>query len=193
MRRHRLVGEQHELLDDAGARRCARTAMIASISPNSDRTTSVSGRSKSIDAAPAPARVAGSRTARASARTSARARAYSRDRRRIAVGQDGVDRRVGHARVAVDDAVVHLVAHDVAAPIDLHQARLHEPIDVRIQAAQPGGQLGRETCARRARGSTPTCRARRLPRRARFPPSRSARRRRCARRASNCRSPAARW
>ena len=51
------------------------------------------------------------------------------------------DRRVGHPRVAVDDAVVNLVAHDRALPIHLHQARLHQPIDVRIQAAESGRQL----------------------------------------------------
>ena len=55
----------------------------------------------------------------------------SLDRRRIAIGQDGVDLGVGHPRVAVDHAVVHLVADDVALAIDFHQARLHQPIDVR--------------------------------------------------------------
>ena len=58
--------------------------------------------------------------------------------------EDGVDVRVGHPLVAVDDAVVHLVAHDLPAAIDFHQARLHEPIDVRIEAAQAGGELVRE-------------------------------------------------
>ena len=64
--------------------------------------------------------------------------------RRIAIGEDAVDRGVGHPLVAVDDAVVELVAHDRAAPIDLHEARLHQPIDVRVQAAQAGRQLRRE-------------------------------------------------
>ena len=39
---------------------------------------------------------------------------------------------------------MELVAHDLAAAIDLHQARLHQPIDVRVEAAQPGRQLRRE-------------------------------------------------
>ena len=63
---------------------------------------------------------------------------------RIAIGQDGVDLGVGHARVAVNHPVVKLVAHDGPLPVDLHQAGLHQPIDVRIEAAQAGGELGRE-------------------------------------------------
>ena len=70
--------------------------------------------------------------------------AYFFDQRRVAVRQDGVDVGVGHPRVAVDHAVVHLVADDVALAVDLHQAGLHQPIDVRIQAAQPGRELRRE-------------------------------------------------
>ena len=60
---------------------------------------------------------------------------------RIAIGQDGVDRRVGHPRVTVDDAVVNLVPHDCPLPIHLHQARLHQTVDLRIQAAESGRQL----------------------------------------------------
>ena len=63
---------------------------------------------------------------------------------RIAVGEDRADVGVGHARVAVDDAVVQLVAHDRAAPIDVHHARLHQPVDVRVQAAQAGGEFRRK-------------------------------------------------
>ena len=44
-----------------------------------------------------------------------------RDGGRIAVGQNGVDGRIGHPRVAVDHAVVHFIADDVAAAVDLHQ------------------------------------------------------------------------
>jgi hypothetical protein len=54
--------------------------------------------------------------------------AVLRDHRRIPFVDDRVDRRVGHARVSVDDAVVHLVAHHAATAIDLHQARLDEAI-----------------------------------------------------------------
>ena len=40
---------------------------------------------------------------------------------------------------------------DLPAPIDFHQARLHEPVDVRVQAAQPGGQLRRKHVSRALR------------------------------------------
>ena len=53
----------------------------------------------------------------------------------IRLRQDRVDVGVGHPRVAVDDAVVDLVADDVAVAIDLHQTGLHEPVDVRVEAA----------------------------------------------------------
>ena len=39
----------------------------------------------------------------------------------ITLGDDAVDGGVGHPLVAVDDAVVKFVPHDLAAPIDLHQ------------------------------------------------------------------------
>ena len=64
--------------------------------------------------------------------------------RGIAIHQDGADVGVGHPRVAVDHAVVHLVADDRPLAIDLHQARLHQAIDVRVEAAQPGRELRRE-------------------------------------------------
>ena len=63
---------------------------------------------------------------------------------RAPVREDGVHRGVRHALVAVDHPVVELVAHHVASAVDLHQARLHQPVHVRVQAAEPGGQLGRE-------------------------------------------------
>ena len=64
---------------------------------------------------------------------------------RIALGQNRIDRRVGHPLVAVNHPVVHFVAHHAAgAAIDLHQARLHQPIDVRIEAAETGRQLVRK-------------------------------------------------
>ena len=126
--------------------RCATLrsdGMIASISPNSESTTSRLGKIEVDGAAPAPARVENLEQL-VHQLEHRHERRVLRQRRRIAVGQDGVHLRIGHARVAVDDAVVHLVAHDVAAAIHFHQARLHEPIDVRVQAAQTGGQLRRE-------------------------------------------------
>ena len=112
--------------------------------------------------------------------------------RRIAVGDDGVDRRVGHPRPAVDDPVVQFVAHHLAAAVDLHQARLHQPVDVGIQAAHAGRQLAREHVDGALRESRPRCRGRSRRGRARCLRARSAPRRRCARRASSGRWPAAR-
>jgi hypothetical protein len=63
---------------------------------------------------------------------------------RVMLRQDRVDVAIGHARVAVDDAVMKFVADDLPAAVDLHQTRLHEPIDVRPQAAQAGRELRRE-------------------------------------------------
>ena len=70
--------------------------------------------------------------------------AILRDRGLIMLGQDGVDLGVRHPCAAVDHAVVHLVPDDIAMAIDLHQARLHQPVDVGIQAAETGRQLRRE-------------------------------------------------
>ena len=62
------------------------------------------------------------------------------DGRRIAVGENRIHCGVGHPRVAVDDAVVHLVAHDRPARVHFHQARLHQPVHVWVEAAQAGGE-----------------------------------------------------
>ncbi len=51
-------------------------------------------------------------------------------------GQDGIDGGVGHARVAVDHAVVKLGARDLAVAGDFHEARLHEAIHVRVERAE---------------------------------------------------------
>ncbi len=64
--------------------------------------------------------------------------------RGIAIHQDGADVGVGHPCVAVNHAVVHFVADHRPLAIDLHQTGLHQAIDVRVQAAQPGRELGRE-------------------------------------------------
>ena len=65
-------------------------------------------------------------------------------RRRVAGGENRVDVRVGHPLVAVDDPVVELHADDVAVASDLHQARLHQPIHVRLERAQSRRQLRRK-------------------------------------------------
>ena len=64
--------------------------------------------------------------------------------RRITIRQDRVHRRVRHPGIAVNDAVVHLVADDVASTIDLHQARLNQSVDVRIEAAESRRQIRRK-------------------------------------------------
>ena len=58
--------------------------------------------------------------------------------------QDRVDVRIGHPRRGVDDAVVELVPHDRTVGVDFHQARLHEAIDARVEAADAGGELRRK-------------------------------------------------
>ncbi len=55
--------------------------------------------------------------------------------------EDAVHLVVRHAGVAVYHPVVKARVHDAAAPVDLHHARLHQPIDVRPQAAEPGREL----------------------------------------------------
>ena len=67
-----------------------------------------------------------------------------RKQRRIAIRQDAVHGGVGHPLVAVDDAVVKFGADHLAVPIDFHQTGLHQSIDVRIEAAETGGELRRK-------------------------------------------------
>ena len=117
--------------------------MIASTTPPSSMITSASFEIEVDRAAPAP-RVVQDREQLLHLLEHRHQRRVLLQQRRIAIRQDPVHRRVGHPLVAVDDAVVELVAHDLPVAIDLHQARLHEPIDVRVQAAQPRRQLGRE-------------------------------------------------
>ena len=117
--------------------------MMASISPSSESTTSVSGRSKSIEPAPPPPRV--QYLEQLPHQLEHRHELdVSRRRRFVAVRENRVDVRICHPRIAVDHSVVDLVADDVAVPIDFHHARLHQAIDVRVQAAQSGRQLRRK-------------------------------------------------
>jgi hypothetical protein len=67
-----------------------------------------------------------------------------RDRPFIAIGQDGVDVRVGHPRIAVDHAVVEFVADDLPLAVHFHQARLHEAIHLGVEAADAGREFRRE-------------------------------------------------
>ena len=53
----------------------------------------------------------------------------------IAHSDNGVDCRVGHARITADDAVVHLVAHHSTIGGHLHEARLDQTVDLGLQRA----------------------------------------------------------
>ena len=66
----------------------------------------------------------------------------SRNRRLVVVGQNGVHLGVRHARVAVNYPVVDFVPHDGPLLVDFHETGLDQAVDVRIQAAEPGRQLG---------------------------------------------------
>ena len=114
--------------------------MIASISPNSDSTTSVAGRSE-IDRPSAPAAGEEQFEQLAHQLEHRRQLGILLHRLRVTFREDRVHGGIGHARIAVDDAFVHLVPHDISATVDLHQARLHETIDMRIEAAQAGREL----------------------------------------------------
>ena len=73
-------------------------------------------------------------------------------------------------------------------PIHLHQARLHQPIDARVEAAQPGRQLLREHVQRALREVHRRAALVRLGVERAALARRSATRRRCARRARSARS-----
>ena len=55
--------------------------------------------------------------------------------------QDCVHVGVGHPCRGLDDAVVELVPHHRPVAIHFHQARLHKPVDLRIEAADARRQL----------------------------------------------------
>ena len=142
VRGHRLVGQQHELFDDA----------VGDVALRGDDGLDGSGvvdddlglGQVEIDRAAAAPPPVENLEQRAHPFEHRHQRRIVRPLHRIAIGDDGVDRRVGHPRAAVDDPVVQLVAHYLAATVDLHQARLHEPVDVRVEAAHAGRQLARE-------------------------------------------------
>ncbi len=69
----------------------------------------------------------------------------------IAAAQDRVNVGVGHPLAGADDPVVELPTDHGPMPVHLHQARLDEPVDARIQAAQPGRQVLREHVQRAVR------------------------------------------
>ena len=140
--RHRLVGEQHELLDQAMGDVALR-GEDGRDAAGFVQHQLVFGQVEVDRAAPPPARV-----------QHLEQLAHQLEQRNelrillpgvgVLLREDGVDGGVGHPLVAVDDAVVQLVADHVALGVDLHQARLHEAIDLRVERAQPGRQLVRE-------------------------------------------------
>ncbi len=131
---------------NSSIRRCASLrsdAVIASICPSSSSRISASGRSKSIE----PRR-------RRRSRSNSKRSCMSRSIATIAgsamgcgcptARQHGVDGRVGQPGAASNDAVVKRATHGFAARIQVDDARLHEPVDSRVEAAQIRGQLRRE-------------------------------------------------
>ena len=118
-------------------------ASTASTFPSSSSTSSFSGRSKSIEPRRRRRPLRTLNSSPISSNRGTRGRYFSI----VAasrVGQNRVHVGVRHPLVAVNDAVVQLVADDVAAGVDFHQAGLHEAIDVRVQTAQSGRELARE-------------------------------------------------
>ena len=59
----------------------------------------------------------------------------------VVIGEDRVDVGVGHACVAVDDAVVDFIPQNRPFAVDFHQAGLDEPVDVGVQAAETGREV----------------------------------------------------
>ena len=55
--------------------------------------------------------------------------------------EDGVDGSVGHAFGGANHTFTEVVVDDVTAVIDFHDAGLHEPIQVRAEAADVGGEF----------------------------------------------------
>ena len=73
-----------------------------------------------------------------------------RDQRGVALAQggvafeDGIDGGVGHALGGADDAFAQVVADDLAAMVDLHDAGENEAVDLRAQAADVGREFERQ-------------------------------------------------
>jgi len=57
---------------------------------------------------------------------------------------DGVDGGVRHALGGTDDALGQFAAHDLTVRINLHHAGEDEPVEVRAQAADIGGEFERQ-------------------------------------------------
>ena len=147
--RHRLVGEQHELLDDpvrdVPLRRDDRLDLPRLVEHDLGFVEVEVDRAEP----PAPARAASRRASRI--RSNIGTSGAYRAARPASPLEDGVHVGVGHPLARADDAVVELVPHHRPVPVHLHQARLDQAIDARIQAAQPGRQFLREHVQRPVR------------------------------------------
>ena len=112
--RHRLVGQQHELFDEA-MRDVALVRDDVLDQPLFVEHDLRLGQVEVDRPAAAPPRVQDVEQLAHQLEASAPAAGNAPMRLGVAIGQDGVDGGVGHPLGAVDHAVVHLVAHDVAA------------------------------------------------------------------------------
>ena len=140
--RNRLVGEQHELLDDAV--RDVPLARDDLFDPPLLVQHDLGLLEIEVDRAEAAAAVLEDLEQLAHPLEQGNERVVLRRRFGALVGQDGVDVGVGHSLAGANDAVVELVAHHLAAPVHLHEARLHEPVHARVEAAEARGELLRE-------------------------------------------------
>ncbi len=141
-RRDGLVGEQHELLDEA-VRVVALGRGDGLDLPFLVQPDLGLGQVE-VDRSPAPAAVTKPLEQAVHVPQHRDDLRLDRPVQRRLPGQDGVHARVRQPGAAADDAVVELDADRLAARVDLDHAGLHEPIDAGIEAAQAGGQLGRE-------------------------------------------------
>ena len=146
---HRLVREQHELLDDP----------VGDVPLSGDDRLHLAGLVEhdlglvevEVDRAePAPPVVQDPEQLPHSLEHRHERRVAGRHGR-VAAGEDRVHVGVGHPLARADDAVVELVPQHRAVAIDLHQARLHEAVDLRVQAAQARRQVRREHVQRAVR------------------------------------------
>src|SRR5579872_1996242 len=141
MVRYRLVGREHELLDDAvrdvalGARDGAHQSEFFELDDGL--------RQIEVDRSAALAFAVEDLLQIAH-------ELEHRDQRGIAgelgfvAFEDGVDRGVGHALGGANHALAQVVLDDLTAVVDLHDAGEHEAVELRAQAADVGREFERE-------------------------------------------------
>ena len=139
VRGHRLVGQQHELLDDPVGDVALRGDDVGDGAILVDDHLGLG--QVEVDRAATFAPAVQDREERTHPFERRHQPLVPRAQRLVVALEDGVHVVVGHARGAVDDAVVQRVTHHLAAAVHLHHAALHEAIDVRQQAAGARRQL----------------------------------------------------